>query len=46
MSGGTRQLVNTVLAEYARSEPVYRIDSDILQRLPAVERVVVMLGQE
>ena len=39
MSGGTRQLVNTVLAEYARSEPVYRIDSDILQRLPASKRI-------
>ena len=39
MSGGTRQLVNTVLAEYARSEPVYRIDNDILQRLPASKRI-------
>jgi hypothetical protein len=39
MAGGTRQLVNTVLAEYARSEPVYRIDNDILQRLPASKRI-------
>jgi len=39
MSGGTRQLVNTVLAEYARSEPVYRIDSDVLKRLPASKRI-------
>ena len=39
MAGGTRQLVNTVLAEYARSEPVYRLDNDILQRLPASKRI-------
>ncbi|MBD9479603.1 DUF1439 domain-containing protein [Pseudoxanthomonas sp. PXM02] len=39
MSGGTRQMVNTVLAEYARSEPVYRIDSDVLKRLPASKRI-------
>ncbi len=39
VSGGTRQLVNTVLAEYARSEPVYRIDDDILKRLPASKRI-------
>lgn len=39
MSGGTRQLVNTVLQEYARSEPVYKIDSDVLRRLPASKRI-------
>ena len=39
MSGGTRQLVNTVLQEYARSEPVYRIDSDVLRRLPASKQI-------
>ena len=39
MSGGTRQLVNTVLQEYARSEPVYRIESDVLRRLPASKQI-------
>jgi len=28
-----------VLAEYARSEPVYRIDSDVLKRLPASKQI-------
>lgn len=39
LTGGTRELVNTVLAEYARTEPVYRIDSDILRRLPVDKRI-------
>lgn len=34
MKGGTRGLINAVLAEYAREEPVYRIDGDVLDRLP------------
>lgn len=38
MSGGT-QLVNTVLQEYARNEPVYKIDSDVLRRLPASKQI-------
>lgn len=39
LSGGTRELVNTVLVEYARNEPVYRIDSDVLRRLPSGKRI-------
>ena len=39
MRGGTRELINTVLAEYARQEPLYRIDSDVLDRLPRGKRI-------
>lgn len=39
MQGGTRGLINTVLAEYAAQEPVYRIDSDLLNRLPSGKRI-------
>ncbi|MCD9028179.1 DUF1439 domain-containing protein [Luteimonas sp. BDR2-5] len=35
LQGGARGVVNSLLAEYARSEPVYRIDDDLLSRLPA-----------
>lgn len=39
LKGGTRELINAVLTEYAASEPVYRIDSDVLDRLPAAKRI-------
>ncbi len=39
MKGGTRGLLNTLLAEYAREEPVYRIDDDVLDRLPRGKRI-------
>lgn len=35
LRGGARGVVNSLLAEYARSEPVYRIDDDLLSRLPS-----------
>lgn len=37
--GGARGVVNSLLAEYARSEPVYRLDPDLLSRLPAGKRI-------
>ncbi len=53
LRGGARGLTNTLLAEYARTEPVYRLDDDLIAKLPrgrqignvAVEngRVVVRL---
>ena len=39
LQGGARQLINTVLAEYARLEPVYRLDSDLLRKLPPGRRI-------
>lgn len=39
MKGGTRGLINAVLTEYAEQEPVYRIDADVLDRLPASKRI-------
>lgn len=39
LKGGTRELLNAVLAEYAREEPVYRLDSDLLRKLPAGKRI-------
>ncbi len=39
LKGGTRGLVNTVLADYAASEPVYRLDDDLLRKLPAGKRI-------
>lgn len=39
MKGGTRGLINALLAEYAREEPVYRIDDDVLDRLPRGKRI-------
>jgi len=39
LKGGTRGLINTVLAEYAASEPVYRLDEDLLRKLPAGKRI-------
>lgn len=37
--GGARGIVNSLLAEYARSEPVYRLDPDLLDKLPADARI-------
>lgn len=37
--GGARGVVNSLLAEYARSEPVYRLDDDLLSKLPAGKHV-------
>ncbi|MGV8930912.1 MAG: DUF1439 domain-containing protein [Luteimonas sp.] len=34
LSGGARGIVNSLLADYARSEPVYRLDPGLLDKLP------------
>lgn len=39
LQGGARGVVNRLLAEYARSEPIYRLDDDLLSKLPAGKRV-------
>lgn len=39
LKGGARGIVNSLLAEYARSEPVYRLDADLLNKLPAGKRI-------
>lgn len=39
LRGGARGIVNSLLAEYARSEPVYRLDDDLLAKLPAGRRI-------
>lgn len=39
LKGGTRGLINTLLADYAASEPVYRLDDDLLRKLPAGKRI-------
>ena len=47
LKGGARGIVNSLLAEYARSEPVYRLEPDLLDKLPAgrrVERVAIERG--
>lgn len=46
MKGGTRELLNAVLAEYAREEPVYRIDNDVLDRLPRGKRIGATLIED
>ena len=35
LKGGARGVVNSLLADYARQEPVYRLDEDLLAKLPA-----------
>ncbi|MCW5582030.1 MAG: DUF1439 domain-containing protein [Luteimonas sp.] len=35
LQGGARGVVNRLLADYARREPVYRLDEDLLAKLPA-----------
>lgn len=39
LKGGTRELLNSVLVEYAKEEPVYRLDSDLLRKLPSGKRI-------
>ncbi|WP_101925924.1 MULTISPECIES: DUF1439 domain-containing protein [Luteimonas] len=39
LRGGARGVVNSLLAEYARTEPVYRLDDDLLSKLPAGKRI-------
>ncbi len=39
LRGGARSVVNGLLADYARSEPVYRLDDDLLDKLPAGRRI-------
>ncbi len=39
LRGGARSVVNSLLADYARTEPVYRLDDDLLAKLPAGARV-------
>jgi len=39
LKGGARGIVNSLLAEYARNEPVYRLDDDLLSKLPSGKRV-------
>lgn len=39
LRGGARGVVNSLLAQYARSEPVYRLDPDLLAKLPAGKRI-------
>ena len=39
LRGGSRAVVNSLLAEFARSEPVYRLDDDLLSKLPAGRRI-------
>lgn len=40
LSGGTRELLNAVLLEYAKEQPVYRLDSDLMRKLPPGKRIV------
>lgn len=37
--GGTRGLINLLLTEYAASEPVYRLDDDLLRKLPSGKHI-------
>ncbi len=39
MQGGTRQLLSRVLADYARQVPVYRLDSELLRKLPSGKHI-------
>jgi hypothetical protein len=39
LQGGARGIVNSLLAEYARTEPVYQLDRDLLDKLPAGKRI-------
>ncbi|MBP6799466.1 MAG: DUF1439 domain-containing protein [Luteimonas sp.] len=51
LKGGARSVVNSLLADYARREPVYRLDEDLLAKLPtgrsigdvAIERGTVVV---
>ncbi len=39
LKGGARGVVNSLLAEYARTEPVYRLEPSLLEKLPAGKRI-------
>ncbi|WP_165967344.1 DUF1439 domain-containing protein [Luteimonas aestuarii] len=39
MQGGARGIVNSLMAELSRNEPVYRLEPDLLSKLPAGRRV-------
>lgn len=39
LRGASRGVINSLLSEYARSEPVYRVDDDLLSKLPAGKRI-------
>lgn len=39
LEGGARGIVNSLMAELARNEPVYRLDPDLLSKLPAGRRI-------
>lgn len=39
LKGSARGIVNSLLAEYARSEPVYDLEPDLLDKLPAGKRI-------
>ncbi|MGI8560703.1 MAG: DUF1439 domain-containing protein [Luteimonas sp.] len=39
LRGGARGIVNSLLAEYARTEPVYRLEPDLLAKMPAGKRI-------
>ena len=39
LQGGARGIVNSLLSEIARNEPVYEIDPDLLSKLPAGRRI-------
>ncbi len=39
LKGGARGIVNSLLAEYARNEPVYQLEPELLNKLPAGKRI-------
>lgn len=39
LSGGTRELLNAVLVEYANEQPIYRLNDDLLRKLPAGKHI-------
>ena len=39
LQGSSRELVNLMLAELAREVPVYRLDDDLLRKLPASKQI-------
>ena len=39
LQGGARGIVNSLLSEIARNEPVYEIDPDLLSKLPSGRRI-------
>lgn len=39
LKGGARGVVNSLLSEYAREEPVYRLDPGLLSKMPSGKRI-------